>query len=241
MTTKLAGGKITGLLALTLEAQYAASIGDPVMVTGPYEVGLANGTKPLLGHVSVANKKRLGADYPVANTPGDVTVEALGFYVNKCTSGQAITAGAAVRVTAGGLLVPVGTGLGAGTNETQTLTRTSTGGTFKITFDGVQSAVIDASAAVTAAVIEAALEAMSNIDPADVGVTGSAGGPFTVTFTGRYAAEDVPLMTIDNSLATGGTVVAAAGTPGVGPDRLAYDGIALTSAATNAAIDVLFR
>lgn len=242
MTTKSALGRITGLLALTVEAQVALQIGDPTMVTGPYEVGLMDGTKPLLGHVSVANKKRVGSDFPVSVAPGDCTVEALGFYVRSCIAGAAIGSGQAVRHTAGGLLVPVDFGQGAGTNETQTLTRTSTGGTFKLTFDGVgPTTAIDASAALTASVIELALEALANIDPVDVAVTGSAGGPFTVTFGGRYASENVPLLVVDNTLATGGTMVATAGTPGVGPDALLYNGIALTPSAYNGTLDVLFR
>jgi hypothetical protein len=106
MTTKTSGGKITGLLALTMEGQVALDVGDPVMVTGDYEVGLATGAKPTLGHVSVANVKRLGRDYPVPNVPGDVTVEARGFYVRTITVGAvAITAGASVGIGALSTLV----------------------------------------------------------------------------------------------------------------------------------------
>lgn len=96
MTTKTAGGKITGLLALTLEAQVALNIGDPVMVTGPYECGLADGSKPILGVVSVANVTRQAGAYPVAKVPGQVTVEARGLYVRKVKSAGAVAAGIAV-------------------------------------------------------------------------------------------------------------------------------------------------
>lgn len=93
MATKTVGGKITGLLALTCEAQVDLEIGDNVMLTGPYEVELADGTAPVLGRVSVANKGRVGATFPDHITPGDCTVEARGWYVAKCVSGAAITAG----------------------------------------------------------------------------------------------------------------------------------------------------
>lgn len=111
MTTKAAGGKITGLLALTLEAQVALNVGDPVMVTGPYECGLADGTKPVVGFVSVANKMRQAGAYPVNKVPGDVTVEARGYMVRSITSGGAITAGAPVGIGAGGALLAVGAGV----------------------------------------------------------------------------------------------------------------------------------
>ena len=108
MTTKKAGGKITGHVALTCEAQVALNVGDWVHVTGPYEVALADGTKPIIGYVSVKNVKRIGASAFAAQTPGDVTVEALGFGVKKHKSGAAIAAGAAVGIGVGSTLVTVG-------------------------------------------------------------------------------------------------------------------------------------
>lgn len=103
MTTKLAGGKITGLLALTMEADYAAEVGDIVEVNGNFTVGLSAGVNPVLGRVSVANKKRVGSTFPSANVPGDVTVEALGLYVDKVQAGVG-------GITAGAFVKPDGTG-----------------------------------------------------------------------------------------------------------------------------------
>jgi hypothetical protein len=102
-----------------------------------------------------------------------------------------------------------------GVNEEQTITRTATGGDVDITFDGQTAVAVPVVAATTAADIETALEGLSNIAPADVGVTGPAGGPFVVEFTGVYAATDVPEIIIDDTNATGGTVVVATTTPGV--------------------------
>ena len=89
-------------------------------------------------------------------------------------------------------------------NERQVLTRvhTASGGTFRITFDGQQTGTIAWNA--SAATVETALEALSNLAPADVAVSGSAGGPWTVDFAGVYAGLDVPLMTIDAASLTGG-------------------------------------
>lgn len=111
MTTKTAGGKITGLLALSLDATVALNVGDPVMVSGDYECILATGAKPTLGHVSVANKEPVrGVATRPAQVPGPVTVEARGFYVRTVLSSAAIAAGTAVRIGAAGALVASGAG-----------------------------------------------------------------------------------------------------------------------------------
>lgn len=118
MTTKAAGGKITGLLALTLEAQSALNVGDPVHMVGDYMCDKADGTLPVVGFVSVRNVRRgtwnanqasnQAGLYPVANVPGDVTVETPGFMVLPLVAGGAITAGHRVGVTAAGAIVDVG-------------------------------------------------------------------------------------------------------------------------------------
>lgn len=115
MATKTAGGRISSRIALTLEAQSALEVGDPVSITGPYECDKADSGDTFVGTVSVANVKRQGATYPVANVPGDVTVEAKGSYVAAVTAGDAITAGAEVFVSAAGAYVGAAgaTGVGA--------------------------------------------------------------------------------------------------------------------------------
>ncbi|WP_108665155.1 hypothetical protein [Euzebya rosea] len=95
-------------------------------------------------------------------------------------------------------------------NEVVVITRTATGGTVDITLDGETNAGVSIVAATTAAQVLAALEALSNVDAGDVTVTGDAGGPFTVTFVaGPYAGVDAPDLVIDDTDATGGTVLAA--------------------------------
>lgn len=101
-------------------------------------------------------------------------------------------------------------GLVAGTgNEVQSVTITGapTGGTFTLTYSGQTTAGIawDASAAT----VQAALEALSNIAPGDVVVRG---GPFpasamTVDFVGTLASTNVAQMTGSAAGLTGGTPV----------------------------------
>jgi len=100
-------------------------------------------------------------------------------------------------------------------NEVQSLTRTSTGGTITLTFGTETTGNIAATAAgFTAAAVTAALETLDGIDPGDVTITGSAGGPLSVEFTGRYAGTNVSTLVVDNTNATGGTIVAAVVTAG---------------------------
>lgn len=103
MATKTKGGKITGLIALTVEANYAAEIDDAVHLVGDYTVGPADGTKAVLGLVSVPNKGRVGATFPAPIVPGDCTVEARGLYVRTVVAG-------AGGVVAGQQIKPDGTG-----------------------------------------------------------------------------------------------------------------------------------
>lgn len=114
MTTKKAGGRITGLLALTCEASVALQVGDFVHLSGDYEVALADGTKPVLGTVSVRNVKRTSTptstDFPVGNPGGDVTVEARGVMVVTRVAGGAIPAGSRVKVDGTSALVAAAAG-----------------------------------------------------------------------------------------------------------------------------------
>lgn len=115
MTTKTPGGKITGLLALTVEAAVALQVGDFVHLSDDYTVTLADGSKPILGIVTVRNVKRTGDQWStevgVGNAGGDVTVEAAGFYVFQKAAGGAFAAGVAVGIGAGGALLAAGAGV----------------------------------------------------------------------------------------------------------------------------------
>ncbi|MGW2666226.1 hypothetical protein ACWCW7_35185 [Nocardia tengchongensis] len=108
-----------------------------------------------------------------------------------------------------------------GTSEVQTITITGspTGGTFTATFSGQTTAAIAYNAAASA--VQAAIAALSNVGTGNVAVSGSAGGPYTVTFQGALAHTNVPQMTTTGSF-TGGSSPAVAVTTGTGGANAHY-------------------
>ena len=91
------------------------------------------------------------------------------------------------------------------TDEQQTIrVNNATGGTFTLTFSGQTTAPLAYNA--TAAQIEAALEALSNLGPDDITVNGGgtvASGNQTAIFRGALAATDVAQLTFDGAGLTG--------------------------------------
>lgn len=93
-------------------------------------------------------------------------------------------------------------------SDVQTVTLTgATGGTFTLTFGGQTTTPLAFNA--TAAAVQAALVALSNIGPADVQVTGNAGGPYTVTFVGALANAPQPVLVATGAALTGTTPTVA--------------------------------
>lgn len=91
-----------------------------------------------------------------------------------------------------------------GTDEVQTLTITGTptGGTFSLSYNGTVVATAIAYNA-TGATLQTALEGYFGVG--NVTVTGSAGGPFVVTFKLTYGAKDAQLLVLSTNAMTGGT------------------------------------
>jgi hypothetical protein len=83
-------------------------------------------------------------------------------------------------------------------------TGTPTGGTITITAT-VSTAVTTVNYNDTGATVQAALRALPTIGATGVGVTGSAGGPWVVTFAGELTNKNVPLITLEANNLTGGT------------------------------------
>ncbi len=106
-----------------------------------------------------------------------------------------------------------------GTDEVliATVSGIPTAGTFRLKFQGFITATIAFDA--TAAVVQAALVALASIGAGGVVVTGSAGGPWTLTFAGNLGKLAITdLITITDNLLTGGTtptVGIAESVPGV--------------------------
>lgn len=80
------------------------------------------------------------------------------------------------------------------------------GGTFalQVEVDGEADVTTDLAFDASAATVEAALEALDNVAPADVSVSGSAGGPYTITFAGALATSTVRVSVADQSVTDGG-------------------------------------
>lgn len=97
--------------------------------------------------------------------------------------------------------LPVGTKADA--IQTVTITGSPAGGTFTLSFGGQTTTGIAYNAAPTA--VQSALAALSTIGTGNVTVTGSAGGPYTVTFKGALGNRQIPAMTASSSGLTGGT------------------------------------
>jgi hypothetical protein len=113
------------------------------------------------------------------------------------------------------------------TNGVQTLTITGspTGGTYDVTFAGQTTATGIAPNA-TAAAVQTALRALSSVPSGTLSVSGAAGGPYTVTFSGSLVSSGtVALLTTDASGLTGGSSPAVTV---VGSDGIAMaDGFAM--------------
>lgn len=94
----------------------------------------------------------------------------------------------------------------AGKDEVQKLTVKGEGGTIKWTFDGKQTAALKYDA--TAAELKAAFEALDNVAPGDITISGGPGDasgskPYTATFGGQYVDTNVPQITADTTSLTG--------------------------------------
>lgn len=77
------------------------------------------------------------------------------------------------------------------------ITQSPTGGTFKIVVD--DEATTDIPYNANAALIQTALEALSNVGVGNISVTGSVGGPFTLEFIGIFAGQVPPSVYTDGS------------------------------------------
>jgi hypothetical protein len=142
------------------------------------------------------------AEFPVDLRP--ITLDADACLV-KWPNGIVPSGATLGQVTATGRYGPYG----GTTEEVQTVTEGGSGLTsFTLTFNGQTTSSLVAAA--TAAQVQAALVALSNIGAGNVAVTGSAGGPYTVTFQGTLANTNVAQMTATPTGGTGTVTVATA-------------------------------
>lgn len=110
-------------------------------------------------------------------------------------SGSGLTGGTSPTVT-----VSHSTTGATAVNEQQTVTITGTlpdTGGYTLTYSGQTTTQLSYTG--SAATVQAALQALSNIGNGNATVSGSAGGPYTVTFTGSLAATNVAALTATDS------------------------------------------
>jgi hypothetical protein len=149
-------------------------------------LGSAKGTQSTRSVTIAVASMTEGTHYPSGFVPD-------GTPLAKATSG-----------TYSGKWVP----LAARPNEVQTATQGGSGLTsFTLTFDGETTGSI--AQAATGATVQAALEALSNLNVGDVVVTGGAGGPYTITFSGtRFQGTNVPALTATPTGGSGTVTIA---------------------------------
>lgn len=96
-----------------------------------------------------------------------------------------------------------------GVTEVQSIaiTGTPTGGTFTLSFKGQTTAPIAWNA--SAATVQAALRLLGRVGAVTCAGGALPGTPVSVTFTGKNALQDVPLLSINTAALTGGTPVGA--------------------------------
>lgn len=189
-------------------------------VAGTYTLTTDDGTTGNITHPATAGTVQTAlealttaGDYSVSRT-GSGTVADPYTYEVEFTGALALTdvsqmTSVATSLTGAEVLSTTPTQGSAGQNEIQrvTLTGTPTAGTFDLTNDygaGDETATIDFDA--TALEFRAELEGLATPVAGDFTVTGAAGGPWTVTYQGAFAATDFDPFTGDaTNLAGTGT------------------------------------
>ncbi len=97
-----------------------------------------------------------------------------------------------------------GIALSQGPNEVQTVTvnGSPTGGSFTLSFNEATTVAIDHAA--SSSTVQSALVGLATVGSGNATVSGSAGGPWTVTFVGALGHKNVGPLTADDSGLTGG-------------------------------------
>jgi hypothetical protein len=192
------------------------------------------------------------ADYGVLRTPGTAATATVVFKAPAAVpSTVSVPAGTVVTTAGDGITVipqafatsalaqipPGATTSASNQQETVTITGSPTGGTFTLTHAGQTTGTIAYNA--SAATVQSALQALSNVGlnsvtgAANVAVSGSAGGPWVVTWQGNLGGLPLGVMTANSAGLTGGTSPTA--TPAI---TSAVGGVTVTNTQNGAAGNV---
>jgi hypothetical protein len=137
------------------------------------------------------------------------------FYENGFANGTAQAVGADIEIDdASGQEVQA-------ESFTVTTTGSPSSGGFILKFDGQSTASIAYNA--SAATFQSAMQALSRVGP-NVTVTGSAGGPWTVTFSGNLATAVLPsIKLVSHTMGVGKSVSIVSVRRGTGPIRIGHN------------------
>ncbi len=172
---------------------------------------LSIGTGNVIVTASVTGQSSVALDSQHPNTTGDYfEVEFVGSLAGTDVSMLVATTDGVSSPSSQWTITEQTKGSATPINEVQVVTVNNgpTAGTFTLTFQGQTTTGVAYNA--TASAVQSALEALSNIAAGEAVVTGNAGGPYTVTFSGgTLAGTDVSKMTGSGALLTGSSVYAA--------------------------------
>lgn len=187
-----------------------------------YTAAAATATDVINGLVAAINASTIPEFGEITAAAVDSDSDGVSDYltVTASTAGVEVVLTTSTTNSSGGNVSVVETVAGVeGVNERQKieLIGSYSGGTFTITWDAGSGDETTGNIAhnASAATIQAALEALTTPTAGDFVVTGSAGGPWYVTFQGTYAETNVNLMSVDGTnLTGGGSVDVETTTPG---------------------------
>jgi hypothetical protein len=120
------------------------------------------------------------------------------------------------QIESGVLLASIASLGGVNEQQAVTITGTPTGGTFTLTYAGATTANIAYNAAASA--VQTALEALPNIGPGNVAVSGGPGPgtPYVLTFQNQLARQNVAQLTAAHAFTGGATPAIAVTTTTAG-------------------------
>ena len=197
-TVTIANAPTGGTFTLTFSGQTTAA--------QPYNESAANLQSDLeaLSNIGAGNVSVSRAGSGTLSSPYVYTVTFQGTLAGTDVSQMT---GSAASLTGGAVSIATTQAASAGQNEQQQISLSGfpTGGDFDLTWDpgggGETAANITYNA--SAAAVQTALEGLTTPGPGDFSVTGAAGGPWIVEFTGTYAKTNVNTITGDGSDLTG--------------------------------------
>ena len=217
-TVTIAGAPTGGTFTLTFGGQTTSPIAYNASAnTGSGSVQSLFAALSSVGSANVWVSGSASAGY-VINFQGSLAAASQTLVT---ADGSSLTGGTSPTVT----VAHTTTG-SAGTNAQQTVTVVATGGTYTLGYGGQTTVPIAYNA--TAASVQAALLGLSTISTNNVTVTGSAGGPYTVTFTGTLGSQAIALM-----VATPFPTLTPTGTQALAYLGINTDTLTATSATSN--------